>query len=68
MLIEEISSRPKYDSSNRKKIKLTEEIIAEVDELLLKNEKNKSLGRSKQLMKKIDIHEYLVRKGYDISY
>lgn len=68
MLIEEISSKPKYDASSRKKVKLTEEIIAEVDDLLLKNEKNKSLGRSKQLMKKIDIHEYLVRKGYDISY
>lgn len=68
ILIEELSSQPKYDSSSRKKIKLTEEIMVEIDELLLKNEKNKSLGRSKQLMKKIDIHEYLVRNGYDISY
>lgn len=68
MLIEEISSKPKYDASNRKRVKLTEEIITEINELLLKNEKNKSLGRSKQLMKKIDIHDYLVRNGYDISY
>ena len=68
MLIEEISSKAKYDSTSRKKVKLTEGIIAEVDDLLLKNEKNKSLGRSKQLMKKIDIHEYLIRKGHDISY
>lgn len=68
MLIEEMASKPKYDVSNRTKVKLTEDIIKEIDDLIAENEKNKLLGRSKQLMKKIDVHEHLVNKGYDISY
>jgi DNA-binding Lrp family transcriptional regulator len=67
-LIEEMASKPKYDTSSRTRVKLTEEIIDEIDKLIAKNEKNKLLGRHKQLMKKIDIHEYLVEKGYDIGY
>jgi transcriptional regulator with XRE-family HTH domain len=67
-LIEEMASKPKYDTSSRTRVKLTEEIINEIDKLIAKNEKNKLLGRHKQLMKKIDIHEYLVEKGYDIGY
>ena len=67
-LIEELSSEPKYDSSNRLKVKLTDEIIKEIERLLSENEKKKLIGRSKQLMKNIDIHEYLIDKGYDISY
>ena len=67
-LIEELSSEPKYDSSSRIKVKLTDEIIEEIERLLSENEKKKLIGRSKQLMKNIDIHEYLIEKGYDISY
>lgn len=67
-LIEEIDLKPKYDTSSRTKIKLTDDIKSEIESLMLKNEKNKSLGRAKQLMKKIDIHEYLIEKNYDISY
>ena len=68
LLIEEMASKPKYDISNRKKIKLTDEVIKEIDKLLSQNEKNKQLGRTKQLMKKIDIYEALIDKGYDIGY
>ncbi|MFA7412773.1 MAG: IS21 family transposase [Tissierellaceae bacterium] len=68
LLIEEMSSKPKYDTSNRVKTKLTEEVINEIDKLVKLNEKNRSLGRRKQLMKKIDIHEKLIELGFDISY
>ena len=67
-LVSEIVSAPKYDTSSRTRIKLTDEIIEKIEELLKENEKNRLLGRSKQLMKKIDIHERLVEQGFDISY
>ena len=68
LLIEEMASKPKYDTSNRKKVKLTDEVMEEIDKLVLQNERNRQLGRTKQLMKKIDIHETLIDKGYDIGY
>ncbi|NBI07767.1 transposase [Senegalia massiliensis] len=67
-MIEELALKSKYDTSSRTKIKLTNDVKNEIENLILKNEKNKSLGRAKQLMKKIDIHEYLIEKSYDISY
>ena len=67
-LIEAIVEPPKYDSSSRKKIKLTEEIIEEIDILIKENKKRKVNGMRKQQRKKIDIYDYLVEKGYDISY
>ena len=68
LLIEELSSKPKYDISSRLKVKLTDQVVAEINNLLAENEKKKLVGRSKQQMKNIDIHEYLVEKGYDIGY
>ena len=68
LLIEEMVSKPKYDTSKRKKVKLTDEVIEIIDKCLEENEKKKLSGKSKQIMKKIDIHEYLIEKGYDISY
>lgn len=67
-LASEMVSEPKYDTSNRTRVKLTDEIIEKIEELLRVNERNRLLGRSKQLMKKIDIHEMLVKQGFDISY
>lgn len=67
-LVSEMVSSPKYDTSNRTRIKLTDEVIEKIGELLKENEKNRLLGRSKQLMKKIDIHEKLIELGFDISY
>lgn len=63
-----MSSKPKYDTSSRVKTKLTDDIISSINELMDLNEKNRLLGRKKQLMKKIDIHERLVEMGFDISY
>ena len=67
-LVSELVTSPKYDTSNRTRTKLTDEIIDIIDELIKTNEKNRLLGRSKQLMKKIDIYENLIELGYDISY
>ena len=68
LLIEEIASKPKYDTSSRTKVKLTEDIVEEIKNMLLSNEKSRALGRHKQLMKNTDIHEKLLEKGYDIGY
>lgn len=67
-LIEKMVEKPKYDTSNRKKIKLTDEIKNEIDKCIEKNKLKKSRRQHKQIMKKIDIYEFLVSKGYDIGY
>lgn len=67
-LIEELTEKPKYDVSSRKKVKLTEEVKEEIDKFVEQNDKKKAEGKKKQLMKKIDIYEELIEKGYDIGY
>lgn len=49
LLIEEMSSKPKYDTSSRTKTKLTDDVINSINELIDQNEKNRLLGRKKQL-------------------
>lgn len=68
ILTEDILSTPKYDTSKRTKIKLTEEIMDKIDFYLEENELKRQTGKSKQQKKKIDIHECLEDEGYDISY
>lgn len=67
-LIADIVEKPKYDSSGRKKIKLTEAVISRIEFFLKENEDKKALNRSKQMKKKIDIYEALASEGYDIGY
>lgn len=67
-LINNIVEKPSYNSSNRKKTKLTPEIIARIKEHLNENKQKKEKGRAKQQKKKIDIYESLIEEGYDISY
>jgi len=68
-IIDEIVKAPKYKSSNRKKKKVTDELIKEVRNCLDKNESHWESGRKKQCMKKIDIFEYLKdEKGFDVGY
>ncbi len=67
-LIADIVSPPKYDSSNRKRTKLTDEIIERIQFFLKENEIKRAAGRSKQQKKNIDIYECLIEEGYDISY
>ena len=44
-LIEEMTSEPRYDSSNRIKTKLTSEVADEIDKLVVENEKNRLAGK-----------------------
>lgn len=67
-LKENIISLPKYDSSKRVKIKLTEKILEKIQGYLVENEEKRATGRSKQQKKKIDILEALHDDGYDIGY
>lgn len=68
LLMDDIVAAPKYDSSNRIKLKLTDEIIDRIKFYLNENLMKRSSGQSKQQKKKIDIYEALVEEGYDISY
>jgi len=67
-LIADIVEDPKYDTSSRKKVKLTEEIIERIKFYLRENENKRIEGKSKQQKKKIDIYEALKEEGFDISY
>lgn len=66
--IDEIVSKPKYDSSNRKKNKLTDEIISRIEYFLEENKQKIALGQFKQQKKGIDIYEALQSEGFDIGY
>ncbi|MCD6322524.1 MAG: IS21 family transposase [Clostridiales bacterium] len=59
---------PCYDSSTRKPRKVTPEIEAEITSCIEENQKKRSRGEGKQQMNNVDIHEYLLSKGFDISY
>ncbi|KRQ85770.1 Integrase core domain protein [Caloramator mitchellensis] len=67
-IIDAIVEEPKYDSSNRGKKKLNDEIIARIKFYLQENENKKAIGQGKQLKKKIDIYEALIEEGFDIGY
>ena len=63
-----LSSKPKYNSSNRPKRSLISEITEEINYCLKKNKEKINSGMRKQIMKNIDIHSYIIEKGYSISY
>ena len=67
-IIQAFVEKPKYDSQSRGPRKSTLDAMEVIEECLKENEKKRATGRAKQLMKKIDIHEYLIKKGFDISY
>lgn len=65
----DLSSKPIYNMSvPRHKSKLTGEVQEIIDGLLIDNKKKLSRGLRKQTMKKIDIHEELLRQDFDVSY
>ena len=66
--ISDFVEKPKYDSSTRKRKKVTPEMIAEISYCLDENRIKRSRGEQKQQMKNTDIFEYLISKGYKISY
>jgi hypothetical protein len=63
-----LNSGPSYDSSRRVKRRLTKEIIAVIDVCLEENETKRLEGRSKQQLRKVDIHEKILSAGYSIGY
>lgn len=67
-LIDHIVEKPKYNSQNRKKRKLTDEIINRIKYYLKENEQKRARGQAKQQKKKIDIYQALMDEGYDIGY
>ena len=68
VLISDICSKPIYNSSLRKKIKLTDEIISKIKFYLCQNRDKRATGRSKQAKAKIDIWQALIDDGHDIGY
>ena len=67
-LMASIMEKPTYNSQNRGPTVSTEEVMEEIRKCLKENEEKRQTGRGKQMMRKTDIHGYLKKKGYDISY
>jgi len=67
-LIADIVEDPKYDTTSRKKVKLTDEVIDRIKFYLRENETKRAEGKAKQQKKKIDIYEALKEEGFDIGY
>ncbi|MTI65884.1 MAG: IS21 family transposase [Firmicutes bacterium] len=67
-LVEQLSSKPKYNTSNRQKTALTDDVTKIIEECLEKNEEKIKNRNRKQIMKNTDIHELLESEGYEISY
>jgi len=63
-----IVQEPKYNSSKRKRIKLTDEVKVFIDACLAKNESKSKQGLHKQKMRSIDIYESLKASEHDIGY
>lgn len=68
VLPEYILEKPKYDTRNRKPKSSTLDAKEVIRECLEENKKKRLTGRSKQQMRKTDIHLFLIQKGYSISY
>lgn len=66
---EKIVAKPKYNSKNRVKRKITLEFITALKNILNEElEKEKILGTNKQALTKLQIYELLKKKGFDVSY
>lgn len=62
------TSSPVYDSSSRVKRKLTNEIEDIIREQMKENNRKIGEGLRKQIKRKVDIHEYILSKGYQVGY
>jgi len=67
-IIQAFIEKPTYDSSNRIPSKATLELLEAVEKCLQLNRDKRLMGLQKQTMKKIDIHDYLKKQGFDVSY
>ena len=68
MLILRANERPKYNTQNRKRYKVTDELIDRVKAMIDENEARKRSGQRKLVRKAIDMHEVLIEEGHDVSY
>ncbi len=68
ILKDRLNDEPRYDVSSRSPSKLTSDIASLIDSMLEENKKKSSSLRHKNIMKKVDIFENLIEKGYDIGY
>lgn len=67
-IIQAFIEKPTYDSSNQILSKATPELLEAVEKCLQLNRDKRLMGMQKQTMKKIDIHDYLKKQGFDVSY
>lgn len=67
-LTADIIQAPIYDTSSRKKVKLSTEIVDRIQFYLTENNRKKKEGKHKQQRKKIDIYEALQKEGFNIGY
>lgn len=67
-IIQAFIEKPTYDSSNRVPSKATPELLEAVEKCLQLNRDKRLMGMQKQTMKKIDIHDYLKKQGFDVRY
>lgn len=66
---EKITSKPKYNSANRVKSKITSEFLHALENILNEEqEKIKILGTNKQALTKKQIYENLKARGFSVSY
>ena len=67
-IIQAFIEKPTYDTSNRVPSKVTPELLDAIEKCLQLNRDKRLMGMQKQTMKKIDIHAYLQKQGFDVSY
>jgi len=63
-----VMEAPVYDAKKRSRIKLTPTVCKQIDDYLSDNRRKQGIGRSKQQMKGVDIHEALLAAGHPIAY
>ncbi|TRU27721.1 MAG: IS21 family transposase, partial [Microcystis aeruginosa Ma_MB_S_20031200_S102D] len=59
---------PKYRTGSRHKRRLHEDLQKRIDAYLAQNEEKKRQGLRKQLLLKQDIHQALLKEGYQVGY
>jgi len=67
-ILQSFVEKPVYDASGRSPTKVTGEVEQLILECLEENRRKRESGRQKQQMKIVDVHAYLRKKGYDVSY
>ena len=67
-IIEAMQDTPRYDTSSRTKVVVTEDVIKFIKNCLDENERKRTTGKQKICQNSADIHRELTEAGYNISY